>query len=229
MPFVEAFNETVAANSSNAKVVVNENDIATDSPLGFPEITLKPHVRKDTGGGGGDQAGTAYLTITADGTIGKVGLTEITEFGATAKLSTTTWNRLSMVIYTDPASAAGYIYYFLNGNLIGSAAGAYKTAGHNIFGIRLSIHKAQTVGTSVLVDNVLFAKYEGYQFGETDGDMASRRPEAYINTAKLDTSITNKAITLGTENFTNVTMLSRQETRSELLPSSTATSQFLRR
>ena len=205
IPFVETFNETTASNSSNSKVVVIEVDVATDSPLGFPDITFKPHIRKDTNGSNGDKAGTALLTIAADGKLGTGTLTSVTEFGKTAKLSTTNWNRISMVIYTDPVSSTGFIYFFLNGNLIGSSNSAYKADGHNIFGPRFSISKTQTVGTSILIDNVTVARYDAYQFeGEADGNIEGRCPGAYVNPAKLDTSITNKAIVLGNKSFTNV-------------------------
>ena len=204
LPFVEGFNETTAMTPANSKVIVLEVDVATDSALGFPKMTFQPHIRVNSGGGGGNGTAGSGIEIASDGKMTYNKFSETTEYGQTAQLSTTGWNRLSIIIYTDPVSATGTGYYFLNGQLLGVTTNVYN-AGTHVFSPRISIGKNQTVGTSLLVDNVMIARYESYQFdGEADGAIDKRCPASYVSKYALGSGITANTIALGNNNYTTV-------------------------
>ena len=202
-PELPLFNGTTAANAmtpANHKVVVFEVDFATDSSVGFPQFNIKPHIRVNADGSGGDGSKSSAITVAPNGKITASALNTTGCKSVTA--STTGWNRVSIIIYTDPASEYGYAYYYVNGELIGTSNDVYKVGSH-IFAPRFSISASQNVGASLLLDNVIIAGYGDYQApGEADG--ATKNPEFYLNNRAIDTGVTVNTIALGNKNFTDV-------------------------
>ena len=200
LAFFENYNETTQMNASNSKVMVLEIDVATDSAIGFPASTFHPHVRSADNK---DGAGGSSISISNDGTLTYSNFATTTEYAKTAKLSLNTWNRLSIVIYTDSANPKGLAYYYLDGNLLGTTKMVYKDGTCNVMAPRFNINGYQTIGASILLDNITIARYDSYQVaGEADG--AEKSPASYLSGYAKDNSLTQSPITLGNKNFTNV-------------------------
>ena len=200
LAFFENYNSTTQMNASNSKVMVLEIDVATDSAVGFPASTFHPHVRSADNK---DGAGGSSISINSNGTLTYGNFDATTEYGKTAALSLNTWNRLSIVIYTDSANPKGLAYYYLDGNLLGTTTKVYKDGTCHVMAPRFNITGSQTVGASILLDNITIARYDSYQVaGEADG--AEKSPASYLNTFAKDDSLTDYTITLGNKNFTNV-------------------------
>ena len=173
-------------------VYVVDFDIATDSEYGFPKMTLATTAR--TTGDGNKTTGT-YATLQYDGSFTN---STLMGFNENVKLSTTEWNHITAVYYTDATlTATGQAYIYVNGELLGYANTAYNTDAAYIQGFRLSFGNGSTckAGTSLLVDNVLRRAYTSY-LAASEADGAEKAPTAYLVNLPKNTTPLNKNITV---------------------------------
>ncbi len=148
------------------QVFVAEADIAFDSSVGILAGTMGICARGENNGG--DYAGTK-ISFTPDGKA-TVGTNSV-------DVSTTDWNHITVVIYSDKGmtgtSYKGVAHYYLNGEYLGKSNGYnIKTSNGDVaylWGLRYDINAVTSeIGSSVVFDNVRFAAYENYISSASD-------------------------------------------------------------
>lgn len=180
------------------QVFVAEADIAFDSPLGILASTMAICARGENNGG--DYASTK-ISFTTDGKA-TVGSTSV-------DVSTTGWNHLTVVVYSDKGvtgtSCKGAAHYYLNGEYLGKSS-AYNVKGSNgnvayLWGLRCDISaSASAIGSSVVFDNVRYATYTDYIGSEADD------PIIYSENAGMpvNVGVPTNAITIGGRSFNSI-------------------------
>ena len=170
-------------------VYVVDFDIATDSEYGFPKMSIATTARDS---GNGNKTADTYATLNYDGSFTNVSLSD---FNENVKLSTTEWNHITGVYYTDGDDGQAYIY--VNGELLGYANQGYKAGAAYIQGFRLSATNNSTnkAGTSFLVDNLLRRAYTSY-LAASEADGGEKAPTAYLIDLPKNTTPLNKNITV---------------------------------
>ena len=171
------------AGTNRKKVMVAEVDFATDSEAGYPRFALQVQTRGTTTAGNDKPiASDAFLVVESDGSVSN-------SLPNDAKEDVTLnpagmWNRISVVVVTDPVNAGALAYVYINGEYIGQTTAVHpnnSTATNAYFqGIRFNINKDRNynVGASLCIDNVSFRCYTNYQFqGETDYVAATETSE----------------------------------------------------
>lgn len=171
-------------------LIIIEADIATDTGA-FAAASLKFHARgaadgnADSNGFSNYGDGSSSIAVAPDGTVTANAATD--EFAQSVKLSTTSWNRISMVIdatATHPTATktqgsvtykyGGTVYYYINSEYVGKSTMAYIEGGY-IFGFRADIGSKQDAGRSLLIDNVMMRGYKtvanGFSFDNYDNSV----------------------------------------------------------
>ncbi|MBE6634809.1 MAG: hypothetical protein E7617_01225 [Ruminococcaceae bacterium] len=176
-------------SESQAAVYVYDIDFATDSAVGYPTIgNFMISARKSNGGARSGPSGK----VSADGkfTIGD----------KTYQLKPNgEWNHLTAVVYTS--GTQGKSYYYLNGEQVASGT-AYGTEATYLQGFYVQLNKSnpQTVGATMLFDNVAFRAYNSV----SDDEMTTNTPDKYNwynNSNKLKA---NASIVAGGKEYSSV-------------------------
>ena len=172
-------------------VFVVDFDIATDSEYGYPKMSIATTARQ----GSTNKTTGTYAYLQYDGTLTN-GMLEDFNTEA-AKLSTTEWNHITAVYYTDGPTGLGQVYLYVNGELLGWCNEAYKEGANYFQGFRLSAGNNSTnkAGTSFLIDNLLRRTYTSY-IGEGEADGADKTPAAYLVNLPKNTTPLNRNVTV---------------------------------
>ena len=104
------------------KLAVFDFDFATDSEYGFPRLGFSVQSRTASNG---NTASTTQFTLYNNGSFENKALNN---FNSNIKLNHESWNRITMVVYTDATytdagdtdtSKVGQAFFFVNGELLG--------------------------------------------------------------------------------------------------------------
>ncbi|MBQ3017164.1 MAG: hypothetical protein IJD79_10330 [Clostridia bacterium] len=200
-------NDCKAKLGNNAfKVAICEMDIATDSEYGFTNGTLKISSRNASNGGVIPTSST--LSLESNGTLNIAGLSgRATD---TVQLDMDGWNRITAVLYAEHAIGGyGRIYYYLNGEKLGYctistvASTDDEAMAYYAQGLRFDVSTSQTVGTSILFDNISYRVFTEYK---TEESAASLNPDYYVEnySMKENYSFTRNVITVAGKPYETV-------------------------
>ncbi len=188
------------------KVAICEMDIATDSEYGFAAGTLKISARNASDGGAIPTSST--LSLASNGTLNIAGLSgRATD---TVQLDMDGWNRITAVLYAEHAIGGyGRIYYYLNGEKLGYctistvASTDDEAMAYYAQGLRFDVSTTQTVGTSILFDNISYRVFTEYK---TEESAASLNPDYYVEnySMKENGSFTRNVITVAGKPYETV-------------------------
>lgn len=178
-------------------VYVVDFDLATDSEYGFPKMAIATTARTTDNK---NKTSNTYATLQYDGSIKN---STLNDFNDNIKLSTTEWNHITAVYYTDGETGQAYIY--VNGELLGWNNQAYASGTAYIQGFRFSFTNNSTnkAGTSFLVDNLLRRAYTSY-LAASEADGGEKAPSAYLLNLPKNTTPLNKNITVNGMEYNNL-------------------------
>ncbi len=188
--FGQPLNATNALLAKDYGLVIYEIDVATATGS-YVELTLGLNSRSDPSGGN-DTRAAAYVKINSDGSFtGSDKQIKLNENAATAKLSTTSWNRITMVVDTTTANSSGEAYgttyLYVNGVLIGSCASSFKDGAY-LRGMRFTAVQYQAAGKSILFDNVYAKAYKTLPADFDPNNYSALGSGIPYNTTSLETS-----------------------------------------
>ena len=173
-PFIIVGNNTGDVASRFAQygvhqVVVYTFDVATDSEYGYVESLLQVGGRSS----GGNKADAQWAELKPDGTINNFTLKDFPDGGV--KLSTDTFNTITLVAFIGEAGSTGTGFFYVNGKYIGYDDILCGAGVEFLQGVRFNPKNnfTHTVGQSILIDNVTRTRYTQYLDGANTVNKAS--------------------------------------------------------